>query len=291
MLRRLLALSLLTAPLAAQAPLPTPEQALGFGIGADYRLATYSQLHRWWEQLAAASPRMVLDTIGTTAEGRPQVMAILSSPANIARREHYRQISERLARGRVDSATARSLADSGKAIIWIDGGLHATEVLGATQLMELVWQFVTRDDAETRRILDDVIILAVHANPDGMELVSSWYMREADTLQRSLNGLPVLYQKYVGHDNNRDLYRNAQAESRNMSRVMYTEWYPQIMYNHHQTGPAGSVMFAPPFRDPFNYVYDPMLVTGLGAAIDSAAGDRLAATLIRRLLAAVAGIE
>ncbi|MGD9524889.1 MAG: hypothetical protein AB7P61_14140, partial [Gemmatimonadales bacterium] len=66
MLRRLLALSLLTAPLAAQAPLPTPEQALGFGIGADYRLATYSQLHRWWEQLAAASPRMVLDTIGTT---------------------------------------------------------------------------------------------------------------------------------------------------------------------------------------------------------------------------------
>ncbi|MCA9769043.1 MAG: M14 family zinc carboxypeptidase [Gemmatimonadales bacterium] len=263
MLRRLLALSLLTAPLAAQAPLPTPEQALGFGIGADYRLATYSQLHRWWEQLAAASPRMVLDTIGTTAEGRPQVMAILSSPANIARREHYRQISERLARGRVDSATARSLADSGKAIIWIDGGLHATEVLGATQLMELVWQFVTRDDAETRRILDDVIILAVHANPDGMELVSSWYMREADTLQRSLNGLPVLYQKYVGHDNNRDLYRNAQAESRNMSRVMYTEWYPQIMYNHHQTGPAGSVMFAPPFRDPFNYVYDPMLVTGL----------------------------
>jgi hypothetical protein len=263
MLRRLFALSLLATPLAGQAPLVAPEQALGFGVGADYQLATYSQLHRWWEQLATASPRMVLDTIGMTAEGRPQVMAILSSPANIARREHYRQISEQLARGRVDEPTARALADSGKAIIWIDGGLHATEVLGATQLMEVVWQFVTQDDPETRRILDDVIILAVHANPDGMELVSSWYMREADTLQRSLSMLPVLYQKYVGHDNNRDLYRNAQAESRNMSRVMYTEWYPQIMYNHHQTGPAGSVMFAPPFRDPFNFVYDPMLVTGL----------------------------
>ena len=31
------------------------------------------------------------------------------------------------------------------------------------------------------------------------------------------------------------------------------------MYNHHQTGPGGSVMFAPPFRDPFNYNFHPMI--------------------------------
>jgi hypothetical protein len=269
-MRRLLALLLFAAPLSAQSALPTPEQALGFGIGQDYHLATYTQLHRWWEQLAVASPRMELDTIGTTAEGRPQVMAIISSPANLARLEHYRSISERLARGRVDSATAMALAAEGKAIIWIDGGLHATEVLGATQLMEVVWQFVTRTDAEATRILDDVIILAVHANPDGMELVSNWYMREADPTKRTIGGVPRLYQKYIGHDNNRDFYRNAQAESRNMSAAMYTRWYPQIMYNHHQTGPSGTVMFAPPFRDPFNYVYDPMIPTGLdfvGAAM------------------------
>jgi hypothetical protein len=270
MTRSLLAIGILLAgPLGAQS-LTTPEQALGFGIGADYRLATYSQLHGYWETLAAESPRMQLDTIGMTAEGRPQVMAILSSPANLARLEEYRGISEQLARGRIDEATARDLAARGKAVIWIDGGLHATEVLGATQLMEVVWQFVSRDDPETMRILEDVIILAVHANPDGMELVSNWYMRADDSLARSTSRLPRLYQKYVGHDNNRDLYRNAQPESRNMSRVMYTEWYPQIMYNHHQTGPSGTVMFAPPFRDPFNYVYDAMIPTGLdfvGAAM------------------------
>lgn len=263
MYRRLLAILLFVSPLSAQAPLPTPEKALGFRIGSDYNLATYSQLLSYWEQLATASPRMVLDTIGTTAEGRPQVMAIISSPENLARLADYRRISETLARGRVDEATAKALADSGKAVVWIDGGLHATEVLGAQQLLEAAWQFVSQNDEETRRILDDVIILLVHANPDGMELVSSWYMRHSDPNQRTLGGLPVLYQKYVGHDNNRDLYRNAQAESRNMSRVLFTEWYPQIMYNHHQTGPSGTIMFAPPFRDPFNYAYDAMLPTGL----------------------------
>jgi hypothetical protein len=269
---RLLSLLLLALPLSlsAQTRLTTPEQALGFGIGANYRLATYTQLQRWWEKLTVESPRMELDTIGTTAEGRPQLMAILSSPANLAKLEEYRRTSEALARGRVDEATAKRLAADGKAIIWIDGGLHATEVLGAAALMELVWQFVSQDDAETRRILDDVIILAVHANPDGMELVSGWYMSNPDSLRRSYGGIPRLYQKYIGHDNNRDFYRNAQAESQNISRTMYRQWYPQIMYNHHQTGPAGAVMFAPPFRDPFNYVYDPMIPTGLdfvGAAM------------------------
>lgn len=268
-LRALLASLILASPLAAQR-LTTPEEALGFSIGADYRLATYRQLHSWWEKLAAESPRMLLDTIGTTEEGRQQVMAIISSPANLERLDHYRSISERLARARIDEATARSLAAEGKAVVWIDGGLHATEVLGATQLLELVWQFVSQDDAETRRILDDVIILAVHANPDGHDLVSDWYMRRADTLARTTSALPRLYQKYIGHDNNRDFYRNAQAESRNISAAMYTEWYPQVMYNHHQTGPSGTVMFAPPFRDPFNYNYDPMIPTGLdfvGAAM------------------------
>ena len=44
-----------------------------------------------------------------------------------------------------------------------------------------------------------------------------------------------------------------------MNRVLYREWFPQIVYNHHQTGPSGTVMFAPPFRDPFNYVFDPLV--------------------------------
>ncbi|MES2124780.1 MAG: M14 metallopeptidase family protein [Gemmatimonadota bacterium] len=263
LLRSIAALLCLALPLSAQTRLTTPEEALGHAIGADYRLPNYTALQRWWEQLATQSPRMKLDTIGLTAEGRPQLMAVLSSPANLARLEEYRRTSEQLARGRIDEATAHRLAAEGKAVIWIDGGLHADEVLGANQLLELVWQFVSMNDPETLRILDDVIILAVQVNPDGMELVADWYMRQADSLKRSTNGLPRLYEKYAGHDNNRDFYRNALPESRNASRIQYLTWYPQVIYNHHQTGPAGSVMFTPPFRDPFNYFFDPLIPTSL----------------------------
>ncbi len=169
---------------------------------------------------------MKLDTIGLTAEGRPQLMAIISSPANLARLEEYRRTSETLARGRVDSATARRLAASGKAVVWIDGGLHADEVLGANQLLELVWQFTSMNDPETLRILNDVIILAVQVNPDGMELVADWYMRNPDSLRRSTGGLPRLYEKYAGHDDNRDWYRNALPETRNGDRIQYRDLVP-----------------------------------------------------------------
>ncbi|MEO5800598.1 MAG: M14 metallopeptidase family protein, partial [Gemmatimonadales bacterium] len=266
-LPRLLAALTLCLGVSANAQTPThlttPQEALGHAIGADYRLPNYTVLQRWWEQLAKQSPRMRLDTIGRTAEGRPQLMAVISSPANLAKLEEYRRTSESLARGRIDEATAHKLAASGKAVIWIDGGLHADEVLGANQLLELVWQFVSMNDPETLRILDDVIILAVQVNPDGMELVADWYMRTADSLKRTTGGLPKLYEKYAGHDDNRDFYRNALPESRNDSRVQYRTWYPQIIYNHHQTGPAGSVMFVPPFRDPFNYFFDPLIPTSL----------------------------
>src|SRR5919108_4401970 len=251
--------------------LTSPKEQFGHEIGADYVLPDYTQFVAYWQTLARESDRMVLDTIGLTAEGRPQLMAIITSPANHSNLARYREIAARLARAEgLDDASARRLAQEGRAVVWIDGGLHATEVLGAQQLTETVYQLVSRDDPETQRILDDVIILAVHANPDGMELVSNWYMRNPDARRRSTSGIPRLYQKYSGHDNNRDFYASTQPETENMNRVMYTEWYPQIVYNHHQSGPAGTVMFAPPFRDPFNHNYDPLIPIGIdlvGAAM------------------------
>ena len=258
------ALVLVAGPLGAQQRLTSPKEQFGHDIGADYVLPDYTQFVEYWKKLAGESDRMTLDTIGLTAEGRPQLMAIITSPANRPNVERYRQIAERLARAEgVDSAEARRLAQEGKGIVWIDGGLHATEVLGAQQLLETVWQLVSRNDAETQRFLNDLVILAVHANPDGMELVSDWYMREKDPQKRSTGGVPRLYQKYVGHDNNRDFYMASQPESENMNRMLYRTWYPQVMYNHHQTGPAGTVMFAPPFRDPANYNYHPLIITSL----------------------------
>jgi Zinc carboxypeptidase len=257
----------LAATVHAQAPsqgLTSPQHHFGHEIGADYVLPDYTQFMAYWQKLATESDRMVLDTIGLTAEGRPQLMAIVTAPANHERLERYKEISRRLALAEgLSDDEARRLAAEGKAVVWIDGGLHATEVLGAQQLTETVWQLVSGTDPETMRFLNDVIVLAVHANPDGMELVSDWYMRNPERTKRSTAGVPRLYQKYIGHDNNRDFYMVSQPETENMARVLFREWFPQIMYNHHQTGPSGTVLFAPPFRDPFNYVFDPLVVTGI----------------------------
>jgi hypothetical protein len=264
-------LALRSSSSAQTAKVTSPKEQFGHEIGADYVLPTYTQLGEYWKKLDRESDRLLLQSIGKTAEGRDQWMAILTSPENHKRLDRFKEIARRLAHAEgLTDEQARQLAAEGRAVVWIDGGLHATEVLGAQQLMELVYQMVSRSDPETTRILRDVVLLAVHANPDGMELVSNWYMREKDPKKRSTQGIPRLYQKYVGHDNNRDFYMSAQAESTNMNRVMYLEWFPQIMYNHHQSGPAGTVLFAPPFRDPFNYNYDPLIPLGIdavGAAI------------------------
>ncbi len=264
--------ALATVP-AAETTVTSPKQFFGFSIGDDYQLANYTQLAEYWHKLERESNRMKVVEIGKTSEGRPQLMAIISSPENLKKLDAYKTIAARLAHAEgLTDDQARQLARDGKAVVWIDGGLHATEVLGAHQLIEMVYQMVSRTDAETERFLNDVILLCVHANPDGMELVSNWYMREKDPMKRSLAGVPRLYNKYAGHDDNRDLYMSNLAESTNMNRVMYREWYPQIMYNHHQTGPEGTVMFAPPFRDPFNFNFDPQVpieIDLIGAAINS----------------------
>ncbi|HEX6063633.1 MAG TPA: M14 metallopeptidase family protein, partial [Longimicrobiales bacterium] len=265
--------ALFVPALSAQTRVSTPAEHFGHEIGADYVLPNYQQLTAYWQKLDTESDRMTVQDIGRTAEGRPQLMAIITSPQNQQRLDRYREIARRLALAEeLTDEQARALAGEGRAVVWIDGGLHATEVLGAQQLMETVYQLVSRDDAETQRILNDVIVLAVHANPDGMDLVSNWYMRNAEPARRSTSGIPWLYQKYIGHDNNRDSYMNSQPETENMSRIQFREWFPQIVYNHHQTGPTGAVLFAPPFRDPFNFNMDPLIpaqLDAVGAAMHS----------------------
>jgi hypothetical protein len=250
---------------AQKAPkVTTPKEALGFNLGDDYQMATYTQLEVYWKKLAAESDRMKLVEIGKTAEGRPHYMAIVSSPENIANLAKYKSIAERLAHAEgLTEQQARQLSGDGKAVVWIDGGLHANETVGSQQLMETVYRLVSRNDPETLRLLNDDIVLCVQANPDGQEIVADWYMREKDPLKRSLSNLPRLYNKYIGHDDNRDFYTSNMPETTNMNRQLFTEWFPQIVYNHHQTGPAGAVIFMPPFRDPFNYHFDPLVPLGI----------------------------
>lgn len=247
--------------LSAARDVTTPKQFLGFDVCADYQLADYGQLSAYWKQLEKESKRFRVQSIGKTEEGRDQFMAIVTDPANHRNLKKYQEINRRIALAKSigNDAEARRLAKDSKAIVWIDGGLHATETISTQSLLETAYRLTSQNDEETKRILKDCIILLVHANPDGMDLVSQWYMRRAKPEERSLAGVPRLYEKYAGHDNNRDFYASNLAETRNMNRILYHEWFPQIVYNHHQSAPSGTIMFVPPFRSPFNHNVDPLV--------------------------------
>lgn len=256
----------------SRAQITTPKAHFGFNIGDDYHLANFTQTEAYFKKLAKESNRIKYTVIGKTEEGRDQPMLIVSSPLNLQHLEEYKSIAQRLARAEISQEDARKLSEKGKSIVWIDGGLHSTETVGMHQLIEMAYLLATNEDAETKFILENTIILLTHANPDGQELISNWYMRESSPENRSLSNIPRLYQKYAGHDNNRDFFMLNLKESQNIAKQLFVEWNPQIMYNHHQTAPAGAVVAGAPYRDPFNYVFDPLVITGiesLGAAMSS----------------------
>jgi hypothetical protein len=260
-----LMLLLATYSLPAQTPNKiTPPKVGTHTVGEDYFLANYTQLLAYWNQVVKETDRMKLVEIGKTAEGRSIQMAIITSAENHKKLARYKEISQRLGRAEgLTDAQAHQLAAEGRAVVWIDGGLHANESVNAQALFTETYDFLSSNDPEMLRILNDDILLLVPINPDGMELVANWYMRNSDLKERTLATLPRLYQKYVGHDDNRDSYIANQPETEAVNRQMYTEWIPQIMYNQHQTGPAGSVLFFSPFRDPFNYNQDPLVPIGI----------------------------
>ncbi|GAB4044000.1 M14 family metallopeptidase [Spirosoma jeollabukense] len=265
---------LLFPPAGHPQSIPSPKEHFGFTIGDDYQLSNYTQTEAYFKKLATSDRTKLVD-IGLTAEGRHQYMLIVTSPENQKKLARYKEISQKLARAEnLTDEQAQALANEGKAVVWIDGGLHSTETVGTMQLIETAWQLVSRKDPETLRILDNVIVLLTHANPDGHELVGNWYMREPVPEKRTQEYLPKLYQKYIGHDNNRDFFILNMKETQNIGRQLFIEWYPQVLYNHHQRGPAGSVLAGPPLRDPFNFVLDPMIVTGM---------DALGSAMINRL--------
>ncbi|HEV2387869.1 MAG TPA: M14 metallopeptidase family protein [Candidatus Acidoferrales bacterium] len=239
-------------PAQAAGAVPAPESVFGFTAGADYHLADFEQITKYFQALAAASPRIKLQNIGPTGNGRQMFIAFLSSPENLRELDRYRGIVQQLAAGKIDRAAAEKLAEEGKAIVWIDGGLHATEVAGAQHTPLVAYDLLSENNAEVERILNNVIlVLCPVINPDGLDIVSHWYMKNVNT-PYELAPVIQLWNRYVGHDNNRDWYMFNQVESRDVAKVLYYEWFPQIVYNQHQAGPFPSRIFVPPFADPVN---------------------------------------
>jgi hypothetical protein len=230
--------------------IPKPEDILGFKVGADYHLATYTQAIAYLKQLDQSSSRLKLFDMGKTAMGQTMTYAVLSSEENMAELEKYKQIIRRLSLVQgLSDAEARKLAQEGKAIVYIDGGLHASECAPAQHNIQLAYDLVAAQDARTLRILKDVILVLVFANPDGMNLLAEWYHPNLGS-PFEVSSMPWLYHVYAGHDNNRDSYIANLVETQNMTRLVNKEWFPLILYNHHQTAPFPARIWIPPNSEP-----------------------------------------
>jgi len=244
-----LSLILLSGFLAAQT---TPEKFLGFKVGADRKLADYAQITAYFQKLAGETNKMKLVTIGETTLKKPMIMAVISTPENLAKTDRYREIARKLRDPRVTTPDeAKQLIKDGKAIVLLTCNLHSTEIGSSQMSMELAYDLVTgKTPFDADKILNDVIVLLVPSiNPDGTQMVVDWYKKYIGT-QYEGGPLPWLYHPYAGHDDNRDFYMLNLVETRAVTNVQYRDWLPQIHLDIHQQGSNGARLFIPPYKDP-----------------------------------------
>ncbi len=257
------------------AQIPKPVETFGFEPGADYKMATYDQMLSYYEKLDAATDRVKVTEIGKSVRGRPIKLIFISSEENMKSLAKWREISEKMARARISESDAQQLAKEGKAIIWFDGGMHASEKAHAQMTPELLYRIAAEETDEMKKIRDNVVTLIVPViNPDGLDIEGAWYKKNLGTIYET-SGPPILYQEYVGHDNNRDWFMGNMPETKAVMNVLYNQWYPQIIHNHHQSSPAWARIFIPPFRSPVNSKIHPGVTTGVNL-VGTAMANRFA---------------
>ena len=172
------------------AALPSPEQFFGFQMGADRKLANWDRLLDYYRRLDA-SDRMTLVELGRSSEDRPFVALFISSPSNLASLEQFRQINLRLADPRgLAEAEARALAATGRSVVVQSFALHSSEVAASQTAAEYVYDSLTREDPDARRIRDEVISIVLPSiNPDGTQMIADWYNTYVGT-EYEAAGLP-----------------------------------------------------------------------------------------------------
>jgi hypothetical protein len=248
---------------AAWAQVPTPQSVLGHKPGDDFYLATYTDALGYFRKVAAASNRIKLVNVGKTTQGLDWYIAFISDPANLAQLDHYKDISRRLALSRgINDEQAHSLSKEMKPIIHIDGGLHASEVANHQHTIQLGYDLVASETPQFQEIRKNLIVeLWFSINPDGQNIVANWYRENLGT-PFEVSPLPVLYQEYVGHDNNRDGYMLNMLESREITKATL-ETQPLVFYTQHQSAPFPGRIYLPPFADPISGNMHPLMLRWL----------------------------
>jgi Zinc carboxypeptidase len=266
---------------AARAAVPTPEAHFGHRMGADRTLVEWRDVVSYFRAVAAESDRVEVSELGRTTEGRPFLLATIADPSTLRNLDRYRTIQQQLVDPRRTTLEqAEALAAEGKTVVLITCSIHSTEVASTQTAIEFVYKLITEDTPRHRAILANTIFLLIPSlNPDGVDKVAAWYKRYLGTPYEAAPMIE-LYQKYTGHDNNRDWYMFTQAETRLAVEKVHNVWHPQIVYDVHQMGSNGARMFVPPWIDPIDPNIDPLIMQqvnemGSAMAVDlTAAGKK-----------------
>ncbi len=261
MRNRFIVSALLILQTALAQEITTPEKFFGFQLGADKKMARWDKIVEYYGVLEKQSGgRMKVINMGPTSEGNPFLMVIVTAPANFSKLDRLREVNLRISDPRgLTEAQAHALVDEGKAVVVQSMSMHATEIGGTQMAPELAYDLLARKDEETRRILDNVIFIEVPCfNPDGEIMVTDWYNKQLGTPFEGTNP-PWLYQKYAGHDNNRDAFMTNIPDSQYMARILFTEWRPEAYVDHHGMGANGARIFLPPYAEPMRPFADPIL--------------------------------
>ena len=240
--------------------IPTPTQFLKFEVGADRQLADYKQITSYFQELARLSKRIEVEVLGPTTLGNDLIMAVISSEENIRNKAIYQEIARKLADPRgLSHAEIDDLAARGKTIAIITCNIHASEIGSTQMVLEWAHTLVTAQDAETKRRLDNVILLVVPSlNPDGQLMEVEWYRKYLGTKYEG-GRMPWMYHYYVGHDDNRDWYMLTQKETKAVNKAVYFVWHPQVWLDEHQMGSTGPRIFVPPFANPVAQTIHPLV--------------------------------
>jgi hypothetical protein len=263
---------------AAKVKVPAPRDIIGFTPGDDRKLASWAQFVEYFKALDKASDRVIFEELGKTTLGRPFTAATISSPANLAKLDRYKEIQRKLADPRTinsNDAEAEKLIAEGRTIVLITCGIHSTEVGANLVSMNIAYRLASDDSPDTREILEKCIILLVPSlNPDGVDIVKTWYDKTLGTPAEGTSP-PELYHHYTGHDNNRDWYAFTQVETQLTVDKLHNIWHPQIVHDIHQQGETGSRFFIPPYVEPWEPNVPPIIQAGVNFMGTAMAWDML----------------
>ena len=234
---------------------PSPLKFLGRIPGKPGELTYAKDIYRYYEALAKASPRAKFWKIGTTEEGRDQVILAIADEATIKDLDKYKDILAKLGDPRkLTDDQARELIKIGKPLYWANSGIHSPETGGPEMLIELAYRLIVEETPFIQTIRNNSIVFITPViEVDGRE-------REVDTYyynKRTGQHLPLMYWgKYVQHDNNRDGMGQYLKITRNFTKGVL-EWHPTILHDLHE---AQSYLYVSTGTGPYNTALDAIAI-------------------------------